>query len=80
MPGLIRNAIALALPWKRRQMMELDSRYDQARALGMSAEDFNTHVEVMKMRWQLSELEAMDEVLEELRKGKGWAKKRQKTS
>lgn len=70
MAGLIRNAITLALPWKRQQMLELDGRYTQARALGMGAVELKAQVAIMQSKYpSMKRLEAMDFVIEKLRSG-----------
>lgn len=70
MMGILKTAFLTYFPPTRKRAAARDERYARARALGTSAEDFNFHVALMKMKCpQLSEVEAMDEVLEELRKG-----------
>lgn len=70
MAGLIRNAVVLALPWKRRQMLELDNRYGQARALGMGAVELKAQIAIMQTKYpSMNKLEAIDAVIEQLRKG-----------
>lgn len=68
--GILKIAFLTYFPPARKRAAARDERYRQARLLETSAEDFNTHVAITQMKYPtMTEIQAMDAVLEQLRKG-----------
>lgn len=68
--GILKTAFLTYFPPARKRAAARDQRYQQARALGCSAEDFNLRVALVRMKYPfMFEIDAMDEVIEQLRKG-----------